>query len=655
MILASTVPACDTTDFSFDSATAGTLMSRRVVVPFPAGCTSQTLLVRALEDVDGLDETLTLSLEEGDSYAVTLIPDGAVRDLTVTDNEPVVMLRPLGDPFVAVRGVVTELNFIAVDVLLPGYVVGTTPVTVNVAVSGDIDEEDVRGQLSDIPLTALSTLVIDGSTNLGGAPGQRESFFTIADDIEEDEEAAIVTLLAGNGYRLPLTDSSRSVTILDSLRATIPDTTVRTAIEGGAPATVTVQLSRRARPSLSEFANLFFTAQPAVGSYTVSGLAQNSRRGEQYVVQVPFGNDNVDSIVVTITATEDDNTVDEVLMLTLVELDVINSLSLEGSFFFPNPAPTVTIILEDNDAGAVLAGTLTEENLDGSTVTVTLLNTEYVGTPSTADFTLTSENVPGTLTVSAVSLDSTLQATLTLAYSGEDIVADGTLSVTVPASGHIGTEPLTTNEVAITASDTAPVFGMGATIGGLIYILRTDTGAVTLPQASGGNGTLTYTITPALPPDLIFDMENRQITGISTEVQNTTTYIYMVSDSDANVSPSDSSTLSFTITTIVLPPGNIAGSFVGEVTERGTLNPEQTNTATGTVRVVNGFRRQDGTIDRAGGLGTYGTFVLGPSDPGGACYVDLYVEQREHFPPTCWPRAPRVPRCSRWCPLRMVS
>ena len=147
-----TNPACAIAGFSFDSATTpGMLIPRRVVVPFPAGCTSQTLELTTLEDMDGLDETLAFSLVEVEvedaGYTVTSVPTERSRTLTVTDNEPVVTLGLLGDPLRPGRelGVVTERNYIAVDVLLPAtYDLNVSPsVTVNLEVSGDINAADV--------------------------------------------------------------------------------------------------------------------------------------------------------------------------------------------------------------------------------------------------------------------------------------------------------------------------------------------------------------------------------------------------------------------------------------------------------------------------------------------------------------------------------
>ena len=66
--------------------------------------------------------------------------------------------------------------------------------------------------------------------------------------------------------------------------------------------------------------------------------------------------------------------------------------------------------------------------------------------------------------VSDVTRDSATVATLTLAYSGEDITTAGTLSVTLAAAGHTGTDDLMTGTIAITASTGANVCGRTAQV-----------------------------------------------------------------------------------------------------------------------------------------------------------------------------------------------
>ena len=71
---------------------------------------------------------------------------------------------------------------------------------------------------------------------------------------------------------------------------------------------------------------------------------------------------------------------------------------------------------------------------------------------------------------------------------------------------------------------------------------------VQLPAATGGQGALQYSITPALPQGLTFDSHTRVLTGTASAVQASKTYTYTVADSDANTQASDTDSFTFTIT-----------------------------------------------------------------------------------------------------------
>ena len=71
----------------------------------------------------------------------------------------------------------------------------------------------------------------------------------------------------------------------------------------------------------------------------------------------------------------------------------------------------------------------------------------------------------------------------------------------------------------------------------------------TLPGASSGNGTLRYSISPALPSGLAFNSSTRVLSGRPTAAQAAATYTYKVTDTDtASNRPNDIDTLSLTIT-----------------------------------------------------------------------------------------------------------
>ena len=103
-----------------------------------------------------------------------------------------------------------------------------------------------------------------------------------------------------------------------------------------------------------------------------------------------------------------------------------------------------------------------------------------------------------------------------------------------------------TIEVLAQAQDLRPTFD-SATIAPQILIQNQSIGAgdtVALPEATGGNGTLSYSISPDLPDGMSMNRD-RQLVGTPTTVQSATTYTYRATDSDT-VNP-DSATLTFTI------------------------------------------------------------------------------------------------------------
>ena len=90
------------------------------------------------------------------------------------------------------------------------------------------------------------------------------------------------------------------------------------------------------------------------------------------------------------------------------------------------------------------------------------------------------------------------------------------------------------------AEDLTPSFG-DRTIAAKNYTQNTAVDD-TLPAATGGNGTLSYTIVGTLPAGLQFSSSTRKISGTPTTAEDATSYTYRVTDSDG-----DTADLSFTI------------------------------------------------------------------------------------------------------------
>ena len=106
--------------------------------------------------------------------------------------------------------------------------------------------------------------------------------------------------------------------------------------------------------------------------------------------------------------------------------------------------------------------------------------------------------------------------------------------------------PLTMLGTQTSPADTAPTFNSAARIDNQVYIINSPITSLTLPAATGGDGPLTYSISPTLPTGLT--LSGRTLAGNPTSAEvGITTYTYRASDSDSNTADTDAATLTFTI------------------------------------------------------------------------------------------------------------
>ena len=97
-----------------------------------------------------------------------------------------------------------------------------------------------------------------------------------------------------------------------------------------------------------------------------------------------------------------------------------------------------------------------------------------------------------------------------------------------------------------TPVNAVPAFANTASIANQVLIQNMAMSSVTLPAATGGNGALSYSISPSLPMGLSFNTSTRVLSGTPTGTSASATYTYKVSDAD-NITTNDESTLTFTI------------------------------------------------------------------------------------------------------------
>ena len=90
-------------------------------------------------------------------------------------------------------------------------------------------------------------------------------------------------------------------------------------------------------------------------------------------------------------------------------------------------------------------------------------------------------------------------------------------------------------------ADRMPSFG-DATVAAQSYVQNREIEAITLPRATGGDGALTYALSPDLPEGLTFNTETRVLAGLPTEALGETTYTLTARDGDG-----DEATLRFAL------------------------------------------------------------------------------------------------------------
>ncbi len=228
--------------------------------------------------------------------------------------------------------------------------------------------------------------------------------------------------------------------------------------------------------------------------------------------EMPRGMDlsgtNTNNYALTVTATGDTNPAAMSGPITVTVTDVNEAPPVLATIPMPtfteHTAGTFTITATDEDAGQMLTFTLTGE-AHGATLTAA---GGFSWTPGEAD-----GGVARMFTVT-VTDDGT-----------PPMMASTTFSIT-----------------ATEAPNRVPTFG-SATIDDQTYTQDTAIETLTLPEATGGDGTITYVLTPAPPAGLTFDAATRELTGTPTAVATEVTFTYTAMDAD-----NDAVTLTFSIT-----------------------------------------------------------------------------------------------------------
>ena len=390
--------------------------------------------------------------------------------------------------------------------------------------------------------TAFSNIVLTIPANM--ASGSQTFPFTAIDDMTADDGETLridstFLLLGGLGGDTSLAVASATLTINDPVAGgPIPvffgvASTTFSLDEGttavGSPtaflaeatgATVALTLS-------GADASLFSVTDAGALTFTTAPDFEMPRD------MAPSGtNTNVYRVTITATATPGGMTAD--VSLTVTVLDVEDETA--------NTPPTGALITVaggvtsvTNPATLMVSATATDADTDTLTYTWSVPADSGSFTPTTgASVTWTPPTIPAGGAASSI-----------------------TLTVTV-TDGRGGSDTATTMIMVNPAVDSAPTFG-SARIPAQVYTVGLAVNQLLpLPTSNIGDAPFTYdlldsagTVIPdlsAVIPGLTFNAAARTITGIPTEPLMLTNFAYRVSDSDANMAPSDADSLSFSIT-----------------------------------------------------------------------------------------------------------
>ena len=423
---------------------------------------------------------------------------------------------------------------------------------------------------------------IQNSGTLSVAAGETSATIPVAiidDSVKENAETVILTLARGTGYTLGTT-TVHTLTITDNdpppgTPALVLPKNALSVTEGGT-GSYTVKLATEPADTVTvniASDNGDVTVSPVSLTFHAGGGSKPWSTAQTVTVSAAPDNDTADdSATLTLTATGGDyGSVTGSVTVAVDDQTPVASFATPASseeedlgtetyniVINLNPAPPLAITLRYGVTGTATAGS-------GNDFTIQDSGTLHVEPGDS------SVSIPVTIIDDSVQDDGET-VILTLAEgNGYTVGAPDTHTLTIRNDNDHPRLPATSPSQATdtgggvpsgTDGDRSPSFG-DATVAAQTYVRSVQVAPLTLPAATGGDGTLTYTLTPDLPAGLEVDLGTRKLAGTPTATRPEATYVWTATDEDG-----DTATLAFTIAVAEIPAVSVAGG--GAVTEGGT-------------------------------------------------------------------------------------
>ena len=489
---------------------------------------AQVVSVIAEPDTDANDEAVVVS------NAVTVSDSSSDYDGETAAEVTVTVTDPDTAP-VLVGALVFDIDPLALSVAEGGS--GGYTIALSVAPSGDVTvTPSVLGAAADhgVTLTSAAELVFDGSN--WDTP-QGVSVAAAADAVEDftDELASIRHAVTGGGLYASVADTFVTVTVDDDDTDTAPrfgtsrfdqirDFTGVVGVSTTFPLQLTFALAGTGNGALT------YTLTPdlATAAPGLTIIPPATPGGPPRIAGTPL---LAVDVVMTYTVHDADSNRDAsdsdsqtfrirttyatppAITAAPANLRVGEGFSAVYTLSLNNPVPDDVVITPSAPAGS---------NLAASAVT----------------FTRADWNTARTVTVTAAVDNNAINDTVTVTHTVTGVPYD---TVSAP-------------QVVVTITD-AQLLGDAPTFGGASVAAQTyDRGfalvpPVTLPEATGGFGALSYALTPSgdIPNGLNFDTITRVLSGTPDTLAAAVTLTLTVTDQDADTSPADSDSLRFAV------------------------------------------------------------------------------------------------------------
>ena len=484
-------------------------LSSTKTLSIAAGATSSTgtVTVTAVDNtVDAPDKEVTVTATvSGDSG----IAAPASVTLTIEDDEaaPGVTLA-VADSAIDENGGTTTVTATLSHASSAATTITVTAVDGAYTVGTDATIEIAAGETASAADTVTITAVDDAIDNTVNRT------VTVSGTAQNSQGVGTVT-----GASLTLTDDEGAPTATLALS---PETIVEHDGTDPGKATVTATLNRASSEAVTLTVAAAAGTNAAAGDFTLSSTT---------TLSIAAG---ATSSTGEVTVTAVDDTVDA------PDKEVTVSATVSGDSGVAAPA-SVTLTIEDDEAAPgvtlAVADSAIDENGGSTTVTATLSHA------SSETTTITVTAVDGAYTVGEdatieIAAGETANAadTVTItAVADAESTGDRTVTVTGTAQNGQGVGTVTGAELTLRDGDGGDGGGvMGLALSGAVEDQEWTEGQaimqLTLPAATGGDGAVSYALTPELPSGVNRDAAGREVSGTPEATQMETEYTWRATD-----------------------------------------------------------------------------------------------------------------------------